>query len=117
MTPAEMAARTKRFAVDVVRFCERLPGGEGTRVIARQLLRAATSVGANYRAVQRGRSRAEFIAELGTVEEEADAAAYWLELLRELGVGDGAERERPQREACGLRAIVVSARKTARSRP
>ena len=114
MTPQRMMARTRGFAVDVVRFCARLPRSEECRVIARQLMRAATSVGASYRAAQRGRSRSEFAAKLGIVVEEADETLYWIELLEELGAGDAAERRRLHAEASELVRIVVAATKSAR---
>ena len=114
MTPTEMVVRTRRFAGDVIRFCEALPSREACHVIARQLLRAGTSVGANYRAARRARSRPDFIAKLGIVEEEADETMYWLELLDELGAGDEVDRERLHREANELVAIVVATKRTAR---
>ena len=77
-------------------------------------MRAATSVGANYRAAQRGRSRADFIAKLGIVEEEADECLYWLELLGALGLADDAVRIDLHREADELLAIIVASNKAAR---
>jgi four helix bundle protein len=70
MAPDELRARTQRFATDIVRFCRALPNTEEGHVFSRQLLRAGTSVGANYRAVCRPRSNADFIAKLGTVIED-----------------------------------------------
>ncbi len=117
MTRDEMMSRTKRFAVDVIRYCAKLPNSEECRIISRQLMRAATSVGANYRSDHRGRSKAEFVAKLGIVEEEADESGYWLELLEELVAGNGDERHRLHREAHEIVAIVVAAKKSARQRP
>lgn len=116
MTPVQMKARTKRFAVAVIRFCVQLPKTEEGRLIARQLMRAGTSVGANYRAAQRGRSKAEFAAKLGIVIEEADECGYWLELLEELSVGEPEARDHLKAEAEELVRIVVAAVKSARSR-
>jgi four helix bundle protein len=110
-----MRRRTLRFALDAIRFCEALPSGEVSRVISRQLVRSATSVGANYRSAQRGRSRGEFRAKLGIVIEEADECAYWLELLDELDRGNPAERARMRREADELVAIMFAARRAAQS--
>ena len=110
----DLFARTRRFAVDAIRFCDALPASQSHRHIGGQLLRAATSVGANYRAAFRGRSRAEFLAKLGIVEEEADECLFWLEVLEELGVTDEPERQRLYREANELLAIVVATRKATR---
>ena len=80
MPPQQLRARTRTFAADVVRLCRTLPRSDEGRVFSRQLLRAGMSVGANYRAVCRPRSDADFVAKLGTVIEECDEAAFWLEL-------------------------------------
>src|SRR5213082_553321 len=81
MITDELKARTKRFALRVMTLVEALPNTVGGRVIANQIMRSATSVGANYRAACRARSRAEFISKIGVVEEEADETAFWLELI------------------------------------
>lgn len=73
--------RTRKFSLAIIRFVETLPKSETCRVLGRQLLRSATSVGANYRAVCRARSKADFISKMGIVLEEADESAFWLELL------------------------------------
>jgi four helix bundle protein len=83
MTTDELKARTKRFALRVMTLIEALPNTVRGRVIANQIMRSATSVGANYRAACRARSRAEFISKIGVVEEEADETAFWLELIIE----------------------------------
>ena len=80
-----MKLRTKRFAVRIVNLCRLLPRCQENKVVGNQLLRSGTSVGANYRAVCRARSRAEFISKMGVVVEEADETAFWLELLIESG--------------------------------
>ena len=78
----DLKARTQEFALRVIRLVESLPKGRGVcEVIGRQLLRCATSVGANYRAACRGKSAPDFIAKLGIVEEETDECLYWFELL------------------------------------
>ena len=90
MTPDELRARTKKFAVDVIRFAkEDVPGDPINDEIARQLTDAATSVAAGYRAVCRARSRADFIYKLGNAIEEADESALWLEILCESGICPG----------------------------
>ena len=86
MTPDEMKKRTKAFGVRAIRLTQSLPGDPAGYSIGRQLLRAATSVGANYRAACRARSTADFIAKLKIVEEEADEAMFWIELLTESGL-------------------------------
>src|SRR5262245_14294028 len=94
MDADELKNRTKRFALRILKLAAALPRSIEGRVIRGQLVRAGTSVGANYRAACRGRSRAEFVAKIGTVEEEADESAFWLELIIE-GVLLEASRVQP----------------------
>jgi four helix bundle protein len=82
----KMQARTMTFAVQIVRFFAKLPKTDEARIPGRQLLRAGTSVGANYRAVCRSKSEADFISKMGTVVEEADESGFWLDLLEKSGV-------------------------------
>ena len=82
----ELKERTKSFARRIIRLIRALPSCAESRIIGNQLLRAGTSVAANYRAVCRARSRAEFLAKLGVVIEEADESAFWLELLCDAGL-------------------------------
>jgi len=91
-----------------------MPGSEEARVIGKQLLRAGTSVAANYRAVGRARSKAEFIAKMGTVVEEADETVFWLELLAEAGIFPKERLESLLREANELLAIFAASHRTAR---
>ena len=81
MNRDELKERTKQFALRVMHLIDALPTTLKARAIANQLIRSGTSVAANYRAACRGRSRAEFIAKIGVVEEEADETALWLELV------------------------------------
>ena len=81
-----MQGRTKAFAVQIIKFYGEMPRTEEARVMGRQLLRAATSVAANYRAVCRSKSYADFIHKLGTVVEEVDETLLWLELLEGAGL-------------------------------
>ena len=82
MYPAEeLKVRNKRFAIRIVKLFRSLPRTDDARIIGKQVLRAGTSVAANYRAVCRARSKAEFIAKIGIVVEEADETTFWLELL------------------------------------
>ena len=110
----DLKARTKKFALDVIRYCRRLPRGEEFSVTKYQLIRAATSTAANYRASQRAKSKADFISKMGTVEEESDESLFWLECLAELASRRHAELERLTQEANELTAIFVASRKNAR---
>jgi len=83
MNPDELKKRTKQFALRVLKLVAALPNTVAGRAIGGQLARAGTSVGANYRAACRGRSRAEFIAKMGTCEEEADESVFWMEVIIE----------------------------------
>ena len=111
--PELLRQRTKIFALDTIRLIQRLPWKPETQVIGKQVLRSSTSVGANYRAACRGRSRAEFIAKLGVVVEEADETVYWLELLIEGGLVNGDAADKLLREAKELAAIFTASRYTA----
>ena len=113
MGVSDLKRRTKRFALDVMDLCDQLPGTGKGRVITQQLIRSATSVGANYRAACRARSQAEFIAKLGVVIEEADESAYWIELTIESGLLEREVAEVLWREADELVAIMTASRKTA----
>mgnify|MGYP000358183696 CR=1 FL=1 len=86
MDKAELKQRTKVFALRVLKLVDALPPTTAGRAIGNQLVRSGTSVGANYRAACRGRSRAEFIAKIGTVAEEVDESAFWMELIVEGGL-------------------------------
>jgi four helix bundle protein len=83
MTSDELKKRTKQFALRVLKLVAALPKTVAGRAIGGQLVRSGTSVGANYRAACRGRSKAEFVAKMGTCEEEADESAYWMEIIIE----------------------------------
>ncbi|HWA87804.1 MAG TPA: four helix bundle protein [Opitutus sp.] len=111
----DLRQRTFDFAVRIARLVEALPRSDSIRSIANQLLRAGTSVGANYRAARRSRSKAEFIAKLGIVEEECDEAIYWIELLVALGALKSDRTQALLDEANQLLAITISSIKTART--
>jgi four helix bundle protein len=83
MNADDLKKRTKQFALRVIKLVAALPNTVAGRAIGGQLVRSGTSVGSNYRAACRGRSRAEFVAKLGVVEEEADESAYWMEMIME----------------------------------
>ena len=114
MTPQELRDRTKRFAVDVIRFCRTLPRTDEGRIVAGQLLRAGTGVGANYRASCRPRSDKDFIAKLGIAIEEADESAFWFEVIVAAAIASQAAVLRLERECDELIRILVSSRETAR---
>lgn len=111
---SDLRDRTKQFSLNVIHLCKTLPDTPECRVIRDQLLRAATSVGANYRAACHARSRKDFIAKLAIVEEEADESQFWLELLDELEIGASGAVNELQDEAHQLASIVVASKKTAR---
>jgi four helix bundle protein len=110
----ELKDRTKSFALNAVRLVESLPRGRTAEVVGHQLLRSGTSVAANYRSACRARSRRDFIAKMGIVEEEADEAHFWLELIVEHGLLPAERASRLRDEAGQLVAIAVSSIRTAR---
>jgi four helix bundle protein len=113
MTERELIERTKQFALRVIKLVGALPRTIEGRAIASQLIRSGTSVAANYRAACRARSKAEFIAKLGTVEEEADESAFWLELIIDAGLLSGTKIWPLLNEASEIVAIMASSKKTA----
>jgi four helix bundle protein len=115
MNEREMIARTKQFALRIMKLVGALPKTVQGRAIAGQLMRSGTSVAANYRAACRSRSKAEFIAKLGTVEEEADETAFWLELIIEGALLTAPQIQPLLTEALELVAITAASKKTASS--
>ena len=113
MDQQEMKRRTKEFALRIMKLVGALPQSIEGRAVGNQLVRAGTSVGANYRAACRGRSRAEFIAKLGLVEEEADESAFWLEIIIEGNLLKKHQAESLLEEANELVAIIAASRKSA----
>jgi four helix bundle protein len=97
----------------VLRLCQSLPMDPVGRAISYQLLRSGTSVGANYRSACRGRSKVEFRAKLGVVEEEADESAFWMELIIEGGLMEAAKVQALHDEADQLTRIMAASRRTA----
>jgi four helix bundle protein len=106
--------RTKDFAVRILRLYRSLPRTSEARILGTQLLRSSTSIGANYRAACRGRSRAEFIAKLGIVLEEADETAFWLELFEEANIFPAEKLNALTKEANELVSIFVSSLRPAK---
>jgi four helix bundle protein len=115
MDPAELRRRTKKFAVDTIRFAKRLPHDRVNNRIVGQLTDSSTAVTAAYRAVCRARSRADFIYKLGNAIEEADESALWLEILTEAAISPSAETDPLWKEADELVRILVRSRETARA--
>lgn len=116
MTPDDLKARTKKFAVDVIRFAKAIPKDHINDEIASQLADAATSTAAHYRAVCRAKSRADFINKLSGAVEEVDESALWLEILREAEICSGIQTMPLWKEADELTRILVRSRETARAR-
>ena len=110
----DLKDRTRRFALAVITFCEHLPKDKTSKILGLQLLRAGCSVGANYRAACRAKSKADFISKMGTVLEEADETGYWTELLSEAHKVDEKTAVPLLREANELVAISISSINTAR---
>ena len=116
MNAEEMKTRTKEFAKNIINLCRQLPNNREGRLIGNQIFKSGTSVAANYRAACRGRSKAEFIAKLGIVEEEADETLFWLEVIEEMNICDydPSSVDSLMRECDEIIAIMVSSVKTAK---
>jgi four helix bundle protein len=117
MDESELKRRTKQFSLRVIKLVESLPNTSTARVIGQQLLRSGMSVGANYRAACRGKSKADFIAKAGISLEEADECLYWMELLQEAGIFPSERLKDLLKEADELVAIFTASIKTARTNP
>ena len=109
--------RTRAFALRILQLFRSLPKTEEGRIIGRQLLRAGTAVAANYRAVGRARSKAEFISKIGIVVEEADEVVFWLEFIADGELMPASRLADLQKEANELLAIFAASQHTARNRP
>jgi four helix bundle protein len=112
----QLVNRSKKFSLDIIKLFQRLPKTDEARIIGRQLLRSATSVGVNYRAVCRARSDKEFFAKISIVVEEADESLFWLEILEESKIMPPDKLDYLKDEALQLVKIFSSSRKTAGSR-
>lgn len=110
----DLVPRTKQFARQVIRLFAALSRDTAAQVLGKQLLRAGTSVGANYREANRARSKAEFIAKIRDCLKEADESGYWLELLLEEGFQSATQLQPLLEEANELVAIFVTISKRAR---
>jgi four helix bundle protein len=114
MTEKELKIRTRKFAVEIFNFVDKLPNRRSGNIIGNQLGRSASSVAANYRAACRGRSHAEFISKIGIVEEEADESTFWLDIIPDTKNATNSEVEPLLKEARELTAIFTAASKTAK---
>jgi four helix bundle protein len=110
MKPDELKNHTKQFAIRILKLVAALPNSLSGRTVGGQLARSGTSVGSNYRAACRGRSKAEFISKLGIVEEEADESAFWMEVIIEVGLLKKQVVEPLLNEANELTRIMASSR-------
>jgi four helix bundle protein len=114
MDAEELKHRSKKFGLDIIKLVDSLPSTQTGRVIGNQLLRSALSVGANYRAACRARSKADFISKVGITIEEADESQHWLEMLGEAGLISPDKLKPLEKEANELVAILTASSKTAR---
>jgi four helix bundle protein len=117
MSNENLKLRIKKFGLDVIAFIEKLPRDRTCDILGRQLLRSATSVGANYRLACRATSTPDFISKMGIVEEEADESGYWLEMLQDSGKAREQVIKPLLQESRELVAIMVSSIITARKSP
>ena len=115
MNAEELKVRTKAFALRIMKLVDAMPRRLAGQVIARQILRSGTSVGANYRAACRAQSRAEFSSKISIVLEEVDETLFWLELLEESGLIKPERLKELIKEANELLAIFIASRKTAKN--
>ncbi|HYJ06371.1 MAG TPA: four helix bundle protein [Chthoniobacterales bacterium] len=116
MNEPQMKNRTKQFALRVLKMADALPTNRSGNVIANQIVRCSTSVAANYRALCRAKSRADFINKTSIVEEEADESGFWLELIVDAGLMTAARVKPLLDEASEITAMLVASRKTAVAR-
>jgi four helix bundle protein len=116
MKKMEMLQRTKQFNVDIINICKELPKNTASFELSKQIIRSSGSVGANYRAIQRAKSNADFIYKLEIVIEEADETMYWLEIMEETNLINKETASKLLKEANELVSILVASVKTIKSR-
>lgn len=116
MDKQELEMRTKRFALQVIRFVSNLPKSKAADVLSYQVLKSATSIGANYREANRSESKADFIHKVALVEKEAAETQYWLELMEQAGIGENDTCKYLLQEASELLAIFTAIGKTTKAR-
>jgi four helix bundle protein len=112
----QIQKRTKQIGLEVIKLIDELPNKPSGWAIAKQIVRSATSVGANYRAACRAKSTADFINKLKIVEEEADETHYWLEVLEESNLLDVQRTENIKKEVNEIVSIIVASIKTMRAK-
>lgn len=105
--------RTKDYAIEIIKFCRKLPSTREVSIISNQLLRAATSVASNYRAACRARSKKAFYSKMCIVVEEADEVVFWLEIIRDANIHEEKGFQHLIDEGGEILAIVAKSRKTA----
>ncbi|MBN3583606.1 four helix bundle protein [Algoriphagus aestuarii] len=110
-----LKSRSKAFAIAIIKMVESLPKRNATYIISNQLVKSSTSIGANYRAALRARSKAELIAKIGIVEEEADETLYWLEILKEGGIASPEIIDPLWKECNELLSIFIATIKTTKA--
>lgn len=114
MKPRDLKERTQAFALRIIQMTRALPNIPEGWVLGKQVLRSGTSVGANYRSCQRGKSKADFIAKLAVAEEEADETCYWLELIMAAELLPRDRVEPLLKEAREITAVLTAAGRTAK---
>ena len=112
----QIKKRTKLIGIEIIKLIDELPNKPSAWIIAKQIVRSSTSVGANYRAACRAKSDPDFINKLKIVEEEADETQYWLDVLEESGLIDSARIVNVKKEVNEIAAIVVASIKTMRQK-
>ena len=112
----QIKKRTKLIGIEIIKLIDELPNKPSAWIIAKQIVRSSTSVGANYRAACRAKSDSDFINKLKIVEEEADETLYWLEVLEESGLINSARIVNVKKEVNEITAIVVASIKTMRQK-
>ncbi len=116
MNSVELKKRTKKFAIDVLKFLEKMPKSKAASVIEYQLAKSGTSVGANYRSTCRSRTDADFASRISICEEESDECAYWFEILEESEMIKDEEIKKLWKEADELTAIFAASAITVRNK-
>jgi four helix bundle protein len=114
MNKEELKKRTKEFALQIIRFVNTLPNNKVNNTLSSQILKSATSIGANYREAIKAESHDDFIHKVGIVEKEAGETQYWLEIFDGANIGEAKERQLLYKECCELVAIFTATGKTAK---
>jgi four helix bundle protein len=114
MNSKDMKSRTFHFGLEAIQLAEGLPKSASAATLGKQLLRSGTSVGANYRAACRARSRADFVSKMKIVEEELDETLYWLDVFKSSGISKAEDTLKLEKEGDELLSIIVASIKTAR---